>query len=679
MSSFRPESIAKSNRITHSLRSRFSPGWLLVILVGLLLPGAVPVLPQADPADPYIRNPRLGIAHISAAEGGTDDLRYRQALTLGAYWNRYPIYWDRVETQPGQFDWQAYDIQVRDDLAYGLGINAVLLGRPPFYHAPGDTVIQGLYEPVFTDGSDYLHPGARINPLNRWAVFVYEVVNRYKPGGMLSQSGGLAPDAGIRVWEIWNEPDFRQFWEGSIADYARLLKVAYLAAHLADPEAEIMFAGLLFNTPDNWLARVLAIYTTDVDREQFNWYIDQVAVHSYDDPWRTGWLVLNMRQSLKAYGLDRPIQVTETGARVWDDYPGPTWAVSSTPVDLDLRRNRVTQLQQAWFMIQSAVYAWSEGADVVIVHQLYDDCGDQAAGTDFPPQPDGSLCQFGACAGDAHGLIRNRPGSICFGQHPQGGTARPAAGAYRLLAQLFATPFERVQRLDLHPDAVAFAFDRSQSGDRVVILWSRRLHPVTVTLPALGENAALVRLSGSQLITPNTDQSYTLELPAAQPDNYPVPPQGADTAIGGEPVIIVERINGTTPLVSFELDLDLTLNEVAALPVTTITPTAPPRPTTDPAQDTSPPTAFLLPLPEVSPATFTLTWQGQDDSGIASYTVWMRVNGEGWQPWLATDTTSAEFTGQPGSTYEFDIWAVDLAGNWSTNVELSPLVMTRVE
>ncbi|MDQ7034813.1 MAG: hypothetical protein Q9P01_08240 [Anaerolineae bacterium] len=49
-------------------------------------------------------------------------------------------------------------------------------------------------------------------------------------------------------------------------NYARLLKVAYLAAHFADPTTTVMFGGLLYSTPDNWLARVLAIYENDTNR-----------------------------------------------------------------------------------------------------------------------------------------------------------------------------------------------------------------------------------------------------------------------------------------------------------------------------------------------------------------------------------------------------------------------------
>jgi hypothetical protein len=70
---------------------------------------------------------------------------------------------------------------------------------------------------------------------------------------------------------------------------------------------------------------------------------------------------------------------------------------------------------------------------------------------------------------------------------------------------------------------------------------------------------------------------------------------------------------------------------------------------------------------------------GQDNSGIAGYLVWVRENGGTWQPWLETSETQADYNGTSGSTYEFAVWAVDLAQNWSTNTELSPQAVTRVE
>lgn len=665
---------------------------LLLALCSLSVSAQIPVpttVPAPLPADGFLRNPRLGLAHISAAEGGTPAERYRTALSLGAGWNRFPIYWDRVEGAPGAFDWSVYDRQIADDLLYDLQINAILLGRPSFYQDGGR--ISGMHLPIFADGTDIPAAGKQLNPDNVWARFVFEAINRYKPNGTASMTGTLQRNEGIRVWEIWNEPDVKMFWSGSIGDYARLLKVAYIAGKLADPDAKIMFAGLLFSTPDNWLARALAIYEKDPQAAANNWYMDAAAVHAYSDPWRTGWLVLNVKQTFIAYGIDKEIWVTEHGVPVWDDYPGPTWT-GNTPRE---RTRRATQLQQAWYIIQSAVYGWLEGADVLIFHQLFDDCGDQPAGTDFPPN-DGSVCTGDQlCSGDAHGLFRNFSSSVCFSQHPQPGTPRPAANAYNLLAQIFTGAFN-VSRITLTTEQVstqrpngvfAAAFDM-QDGRRISVLWNRTTNPTIVSLPATGDVAQIITLDGESTLTPNESRFYHIELPVAIPDGYPDLQPGAQSAIGGAPMILVEQTGGPlTPLVinrslqTAGMPMSIPLPPAGIRATATPIPSViiAPRATTHPDEDSQPPLAFVNPLPVTSPASFSVSWRGEDDGGIASYLVWVRVDKGDWQPWLETPDTSAVYNGTVGALYEFDIWARDLAGNWSSRVELDAQAITRVE
>jgi hypothetical protein len=333
----------------------------------------------------------------------------------------------------------------------------------------------------------------------------------------------------VRVWEIWNEPDYPLFWSGSITDYARLLKVAYLVAHSIDAETQIMFGGLIFNSEDgtNYLARVLAIFQDDPFSAQHNWYMDLVAVHNYNYAWRSGWLVRWVRETLRAYELVRPIWLNETGAPVWDDYPGPTWA--QTP---DERVLRVTLAQQAWFLIQSAVYAWYEGADVIFFHQLYDDCGNQAPGTDFAPGDRQS--------GDAFGIYRNDAHALCFSQHPEPGSARPVAQAFRLLAHVFGNAkFNSVEMLALEDNnAIAFAFDIETA--RVTVLWNITLEDSKVRIPASSGSAMLCLLERSSGILPVETGIYQVNAPAAVVDDFPFLNPGDVAGIGGVPLLIIE-------------------------------------------------------------------------------------------------------------------------------------------
>lgn len=670
--------------------------WVYFICLIFLL-GGVPVSEaQLEPLatsvpgsldDTYIRSDRLGITFISSVDNHNSAERYRNALILGAGWNRWPLYWDRVEIEAGEYDWAAYDELVIQDIQQGLKINAILLGIPDF-HRDGER-IQNLYESIFEDGSDNPREGKVINPNNPWVTFVYTAVERYKPGGILAQSMGWDEGQGIDVWEIWNEPDHKPFWSGSINDYAQLLRSAYLTAHYADEDTTVMFGGLLYNSSENWLAQVLNRYLKDPFREQYNWYMDAVAVHSYGYPWRSSWLALVIKQTLIAFDLKRPIWLNETGVPVWDDYPGPVWT-EDLPEN---RSSRASAEQQAWYFIQSSVFAWSEGVEKVFYHQLYDDCGDQRAGTDFPLH-NGELCGKGedaaSCFGDAFGIYRNPADAICFSQHPFPNTARPIAQAFRLLADVFGVEeFREEDRDIIGEDYVTFTFIRPRTGERILVLWNRTLEASIAEVEAVAKEGRLIRMDRNKVIQAESDGFYRISLPPAVQDYYPHLANGDTLAIGGEPVILIEVYADEENENRSEDDLSsIPIMGASGTAVAPVIPTSGPviggslpeeTPEAGAEVDTIPPLAFVDPLPSVSAATFTLAWRGEDNVGVDRFFVWVRVDGGEWQPWLETSRTTAEYTGESGHLYEFAVWAVDYAKNWSLNLNVEPQAHTRVE
>jgi len=635
----------------------------LFVSLLFLLQSSTMLLAQSQ--TPYIRASRLGITFISSLDHPANDLRYQRALLLGAAWNRWPMYWDRVEVAPNTFDWSGYDRLVSQDIQHGLSIDAILLGRPTF-HAQGGG-IQGLNTAVFSDGSDIPAPGKQPNPANAWASFVYAAVMRYKPGGLLASTLGWPPNAGVTVWEAWNEPDLPMFWSAGVEQYARLLKITYLIVHQADPSAKVMFGGLAYGNPDtdDWLSKVLAIYAGDPLRQTFNWYMDQVAVHNYIYARRSGLVVNRIETALANHGLSRPVWLNESGVPVWDDYPGPVWTANK-PSE---RIYRATMQQQANFWVASTTLAWASGAEVVFYHQLYDDCGNQPGGTNFPPH-NGELCStLSVCAGDAFGLYRNERGEACFSLHPLPGSPRPVAAAYYRLAQIFGeVPFDN-PKIEAKDGSTVISFDRPSTGERILVMWNRTTSELKLDVPALGDQAQLYDIGNQDYSLTPTDGQYMIGLQPLTPDNLPGLPPGEISGIAGAPLILVEKINPAL----LATNLPTTLTPDASM----ITPPA--RPTVDPAQDKTPPTTSMTPLPATSPATFTVSWSGSDDSGIDHYLIWVRVDGGKWQPWLETASIQGQYTGQSGSRYEFAAWAVDLAGNWSLNTELTPQAETSVQ
>ena len=83
--------------------------------------------------------------------------------------------------------------------------------------------------------------------------------------------------------------------------------------------------------------------------------------------------------------------------------------------------------------------------------------------------------------------------------------------------------------------------------------------------------------------------------------------------------------------------------------------------------DDGAPSSNVLPLPASTTDTeITVQWTGQDDqngSGIASYDVYLSIDGSPFYVWESTENTSAVLNGQPGHTYAFYSVATDNVGN----------------
>jgi hypothetical protein len=76
-------------------------------------------------------------------------------------------------------------------------------------------------------------------------------------------------------------------------------------------------------------------------------------------------------------------------------------------------------------------------------------------------------------------------------------------------------------------------------------------------------------------------------------------------------------------------------------------------------------TSSVNPLPSSVSPTFAVSWSGSDGSGpgIASYSIFVSVNGRAFKAWLVKTTkTTALFTGTAGNTYGFYSIAIDKSG-----------------
>jgi hypothetical protein len=134
-------------------------------------------------------------------------------------------------------------------------------------------------------------------PINNqdWYDYVYATVSRYKDS--------------IKYWEMWNEPNLNQFWNGTRAQFIELFKVGADAAHAADPDCmvlgpEISSAGQRFD----WMTDLL---------QQAGDKIDIISFHQYDgSDYPPGRLqeIDAMYNHIVSLGYGKkPIWVTESG------------------------------------------------------------------------------------------------------------------------------------------------------------------------------------------------------------------------------------------------------------------------------------------------------------------------------------------------------------------------------
>lgn len=639
--------------------SRFTAHAVLTGILALCFGGLAQNFGVAPPAIAQPpANHRLGIDFIGVA--GFVDVpvmpdRQAEATEAGATWDRWVFYWDKIETAPDHFDYTAHDTRVIADRAAGLQIDGVLMITPPFYASGGSLLAQAprlhdrplptralarsadetiqqtcnvaigsgtlpprnLDQPVFVDGPD----GRYINRQNYWAYFVWKTVERYDGDGV--DDAPADPETGVKPvakhWEMWNEPDFPchdnfgGFWNGTPANYYRLLQVGYLAAKHADPEATVVLGGLAHwpYPGQDWFQEFLDAAAADPDEEQQaqnNDYFDALALHWYSNV-RNTLISQEYAAQMTSRGLgDKVIWINESGVPSWEDYPGN--GNPETPYQASLEEQAAYVLQNIAYALASELSTPKIPTERVFHFQLYDDG-----------------------RGEAYGLIRN-PSDGSLDPHPtQPGQSRPAYDAFTTAARY------------LHDDVIPLWHTESSDGlariaffhppdRRTLVLWNWNASTKSWQVARTGPEGLLIdEIGHSTSITP-TGATYNIELPGATNFNQPETP--------GVPMI------GGAPRILIETDV--------------LTPTA----QVNPLPESSPPN-FQVAWDLQDWGTGIAAYEIWYSDGVPEST-------ESWKLWIENPVAgpirgrlqgSAEFAGQLGHTYYFAARAQDQAGNWS--------------
>jgi hypothetical protein len=428
----------------------------------------------AQIGQPHAVDPRFGI--VQAYE----DPQAARTVPIG--WERMVFFWK--ELQPtGPDSWNAFatnhDVEIDQELKAGRQIVGLLINTPdwaaanPALHS--DSPPKGLYLP-YNDQSNY------------WGRFVGLMAKRY---------------AGrINDWIIWNEVTIPSgqwhTWGGSRADYAQLVKVAYLAARAANPRARIVLAGDPFWYDHGaWFADLLHRLTSAPDARANHDYFDVVNLHLYSGPTGFVHVIDWYRATMARQGIAKPIWISETNAAPYDDSARP-YPRGGLRASLD---------DQASFMVQAFAIDLAMGVQRIEVNRLVD-------GADF------------VAGGDPLGLIRND------------GTPRPAFFAYRAAASLFAGATAAHPQLSA-PNGVATVL-LHRRGERITVVWDQRPAATSVSIPAYSARATVYDKFGQGRVVVAAGGHYTLQLSGARGNTDSADP--TVYVIGGSPLILVERV-----------------------------------------------------------------------------------------------------------------------------------------
>jgi hypothetical protein len=164
------------------------------------------------------------------------------------------VAWGQVEQKKGEYWWNGLDRAIGNANSQNVKILYVL-GATPTWAATNKN--QG----------NYPNKGAASMPnMKAWKSWVRAVVNRYGDS--------------IDSYQIWNEANLADFWQGSPKQMANLTKAATKIIRQGDPTAKIVSASTTVRL-DKAYEKFFPAYLKALKKAK--WPVDAIAVHSYPD------------------------------------------------------------------------------------------------------------------------------------------------------------------------------------------------------------------------------------------------------------------------------------------------------------------------------------------------------------------------------------------------------------
>jgi len=170
----------------------------------------------------------------------------RIAKDVGAQYLRCAFSWNGLEPEKGKYDFRFWDMLVEE--AGRAGIRVI-----PYV----------AYTPEWAARSEKLFWQ---QPPKDPALF-----------GRLMKTAAARYRGRILSWELWNEPDLTEYWQGTAAEFAELVRRGAQGVREGDPNAVIVLAGMSHG-PGPFFEELISKH--EVQR-----WVDVIALHGYPESW----------------------------------------------------------------------------------------------------------------------------------------------------------------------------------------------------------------------------------------------------------------------------------------------------------------------------------------------------------------------------------------------------------
>jgi hypothetical protein len=317
-----------------------------VLAAAVLVALALPASASAAPPRNFVG---LSADDLFGNAGAYRDKALDQQRAARVQVLRVSFSWAAIEVAPNSYDFSIYDRYVVDAARRNITFLPVLFNAPTF---------RARRPPR----GNYVYPPRDNAEMGVWAAML---VDRYGPNGSIWRSNPDVTPRPITAWQIWNEPNLKQYWlpRPNAKQYLGLLRTVGQAIKAKDPNAEIVTAGL----PDSLQKSAirLAPYLKGLYRGGGSSAFDTVAINSYAlNAKHLGRIVGRTRKLMnRRGGRSDKTWITEIG---WCDggyKPGHRFCVGkkrqarniSSSIKL-MKRKRA-----AWKLRGFVLFAWRDG------------------------------------------------------------------------------------------------------------------------------------------------------------------------------------------------------------------------------------------------------------------------------------------------------------------------------